>query len=62
MNALGMVEFISLDAGEKKWAEKLIETGRQTKVDTIEKIKEAKYDIHTMVPWLQNFYLERFEK
>lgn len=59
MNAIDMVEFISLEDGEKVWAEKLIEKAKQPKVDTIEKIKKAKYDIHMLVPWLQEFYLSR---
>ena len=57
MNAIDMVEFIALDAGERIWAEKLVVKAKQDKVDTIEKIKAAKYDIHTLVPWLQEFYL-----
>lgn len=59
MNAIDMVEFISLEDGEKVWAEKLIEKAKQPKVDTIEKINKARYDIHTLVPWLQEFYLSR---
>ena len=59
MNAIDMVEFVSLDTGEKVWAEKLIAKAKQEKVDTIEKIKAAGYDIHTLVPWLQEFYLAR---
>ncbi len=59
MNAIGMVEFLSLDGGESAWAEKLIEKAKQPKVDTIEKIKKAKYDIHTLAPWLQEFFLSR---
>lgn len=59
MNAIDMVEFIGLEDGEKVWAEKLVETAKQPKVDTIEKIKKARYDIHTLAPWLQEFYLSR---
>lgn len=59
MNAIGMVEFLSLDAGESVWAEKLIEKAKLPKVDTINQIKEARYDIHTLAPWLQEFYLSR---
>lgn len=59
MNAINMVEFVALDAGEKVWADKLIENAKNTRVDTLETIKAAGYDIHTLIPWLQEFYLAR---
>ncbi len=59
MNAIDMVEFISLEEGERVWAEKLVAKARDTKNDTFEKIRDANYDIHTLAPWLQEFYLSR---
>lgn len=59
MNAIGMVDFLPLESGEKAWAELLIGRAKMERRDTFEKIKAAGYDIHTMVPWLQEFYLER---
>ena len=59
MNAIGMVDFLALEAGEKAWAERLIQRGRENKTDTFDKIQKAGYDIHTTAPWLQEFYLER---
>lgn len=59
MNAIDMVEFISLEDGERVWAEKLIEKAKQVKTDTFAKIKAANYDIHTLAPWLQEFYIRR---
>lgn len=59
MNAINMVEFVALDAGEKVWADKLIENAKNTRVDTLETIKAAGYDIHTTAAWLQEFYLTK---
>jgi glycosyltransferase involved in cell wall biosynthesis len=59
MNAIDMVEFVALDAGEKVWAEKLVAKAKKTKIDTFEKMRAANYDIHTLAPWLQEFYLSR---
>ena len=57
MDALGgMVEFVSLDAPPSQWAEALIRAAEQPRQDTYEQIRAAGYDIHTTVPWLQNFY------
>lgn len=58
MNAIDLVEFVALDAGEKIWAERLIEKANTEKIDTIEKIKAANYDIHALASWLQEFYLK----
>lgn len=59
MNAIGMVEFIDLEADKKTWADRLIEKAKQPKEDTFNQIEKARYDIHTLAPWLQNFYLSR---
>lgn len=59
MNAIEMVEFLSLDAAKKEWADKLISAAQKERTDTFEKIKAAGYDIHTTAPWLQQFYLEK---
>ncbi len=59
MNVIDMVEFIGLEDGVNVWAEKLVEKAKLVKVDTFDKIKAAKYDIHTLAPWLQEFYIRR---
>lgn len=58
MNAIDMVQYISLDAPLSDWAKKILNLVSKPKEDTFEKIKAAGYDIHTTTPWLQNFYLE----
>lgn len=59
INAIGMVEFLSLEEPISKWAEKLIEAAEKPRRDTYDSIKESGYDIHTTTPWLQSFYLEK---
>lgn len=59
MNALGMVEYLSLEEPVSKWAEKLIGMAEMPRQDNFNQICEAGYDIHTTAPWLQNFYLEK---
>lgn len=59
MNAIDMVDFISLDAPVEEWADRLIRAASHPREDTFEKMKAAGYDIHTTAPWLQEFYLEK---
>ena len=59
MNAIGMVEFVSLDVDKKVWAEKLVAAARKEREDTFERMKLAGYDIHTTTPWLQDFYITK---
>lgn len=59
MNAIHLIDFLPLDDGEKKWAEKLVSRAKEERTDTYDKIKDAGYDIHTTAPWLQDFYLQR---
>lgn len=59
MNAIGMVEFMSLDESARAWAEKLLSAGNSKRQDTFEMMKKAGYDIETLAPWLQNFYISR---
>lgn len=59
MNAIGMVEYLSLDEPVEKWCEKLEAAALMPRIDTHEKIKEWGYDIHTTAPWLQEFYLNK---
>lgn len=59
MNALDMVEFLSLDEPIDVWCDAIIRAGKSERKDTYNQIKEAGYDIHTTAPWLQQFYLER---
>lgn len=57
MNAIDMVSFIDLKEGSKSWAEELVKCASVSRMDAFELIREAGYDIHTMVPWLQEFYI-----
>ncbi len=59
MNAIGMVEYLSLDEPVEKWCEKLEAAALKPREDTYEQIKSAGYDIHTTTPWLQDFYLSK---
>ena len=59
MNALGRVDYISLDAPLAKWAEAVIRSGEMPREDTFEAMKKAGYDIYTTVSWLQEFYLRK---
>lgn len=59
MNAIGMVEYLSLDEPVEKWCEKLEAAASKPRLDTYDKIKEWGYDIHTTTPWLQEFYLNK---
>lgn len=58
-DALGMVDFLSLDEPVSKWVKKLIEAAEKPRQDTYNSIKESGYDIHTTTPWLQEFYLKK---
>ena len=59
MNALGLVDYISLDAPVSEWAAHIIKAGRSERRNTFLRLQEAGYDIHTTVPWLQSFYLSK---
>ncbi len=59
MNAIDMVEYLSLSDPLEKWSEYLINAATQPRQDTYERIKAAGYDIHTTAPWLQEFYLTK---
>lgn len=59
MNAIGMVEFLSLSAPIKEWADKIVGAAKKTRCDSYEKIRASGYDIHTTAPWLQEFYLKK---
>lgn len=59
MNAIDMVEYISLKAPLQTWSERFIAAATQPRRDTYEEIKAAGYDIHTTAPWLQDFYLNK---
>lgn len=62
MDAIHLIDFLPLDDGEKKWAEKLVSKAKEERTDTYDRIKDAGYDIHTTAPWLQDFYLKRAGK
>lgn len=59
MNAINMVEYISLDKPVSYWAERMFAAGEHKREDTFERLKASGYDIHTTVPWLQEFYLNK---
>lgn len=59
MNAIDMVDFISLQEPLSRWSEVVIAAAECPRADTFERIRAAGYDIHTTVPWLQEFYLNR---
>ncbi len=59
MNALDMVEYISLEKPVSYWAERIFAAGEKERKDTYEQLKASGYDIHTTVPWLQEFYLSK---
>lgn len=57
MNAIDMVEFISLQETLSHWAQAVITAAERPREDTFERIRAAGFDIHTTVPWLQAFYI-----
>ena len=59
MNALDMVDYVSLDAPLREWAEKIVKSAGYPRKDTFEEMKRAGYDIHTTASWLQEFYLRK---
>ena len=59
MNAIGMVDYLSLDDSLDIWCEHLLAAARKPRIDTYEQIKASGYDIHTTAPWLQEFYLNK---
>lgn len=62
MDALRMVDFLDLEKGAGEWAELLLRRAGEKREDTFEKLRDAGYDIHTMAPWLQEFYLKNAEE
>ena len=59
MNAIDLVEYLSLQESKEVWAERLLAAAQKPRMDTYEQICAAGYDIHTTAPWLQNFYLHK---
>lgn len=59
MNALDMVEYLSLDEPLDKWCSYILTAARKPRRDTYEQMKVSGYDIHTTAPWLQEFYLSK---
>ena len=60
VNLTGRCDFLPID-DPKLWAEKILSTDL-TKVDTLEQIMSAGYDIHTTAKWLERFYLKISER
>lgn len=61
MNALGMVDYLSLNDSLEKWCEHLLCAAKKPRCDTYEQMKLSGYDIHTTAPWLQEFYLSKHQ-
>ena len=59
VNALGAVNFLSLDAPITHWTQAILQAAQLPRKDTLDRIRAAGFDIHSTVPWLQEFYLER---
>lgn len=59
LNALDMVEYLSLDTSLKEWAEHLVKAAKLPREDTYGRLKIAGYDINTTTPWLQAFYINK---
>lgn len=62
MDAIGMVEFVSLNASADSWAAAIIRASECLREDTYERMKQSGYDIHTTAPWLQKFYIARAQR
>lgn len=62
MDALGMVEFVSLDASIEVWVNQLIKAASYERTDTFERMKSSGYDIHETAKWLEDFYLVNAEE
>lgn len=52
-----LVKVVSLSDSPKFWAEKVIETSKVKRRDTISEIKRAGFDIKANANWLEEFYL-----
>lgn len=59
MNALGMVEYVSLQKSPQVWAKALLRAASYPRQDTYAAMKASGYDINTTAPWLQDFYLDK---
>lgn len=59
MNALGMVEYVSLDAPAAVWSAALLKAATSPRQDTYQQTMASGFDINTTAPWLQNFYLTK---
>jgi glycosyltransferase involved in cell wall biosynthesis len=59
MNALGMVEYLSLKASPAAWGEALLNAATKPRHDTYQETISSGFDINTTAPWLQNFYLQK---
>lgn len=57
----GMVEFLSLDAPLSHWAQAVVRAAEQPREDTLERVQKAGFDINTTAPWLENYYLSKYE-
>lgn len=53
-----LVWFISLESPPAFWADQVIEASKRVRIDSLDQICAANYDITTNANWLQNFYLQ----
>lgn len=58
LNALDVVERLSLSAGDDAWAEALLKAAKAERTDTYERLCAIGFDIGSTAPWLQEFYLK----
>lgn len=59
MNALGVVDYISLKASPEEWANHIIAAAKKNRLDTSLDLKRARYDIHATADWLQEYYIQK---
>ena len=55
----GMVDFVSLEDPLDCWTQAILKAAALPREDTLARVRAAGFDIHTTVPWLQEFYLQR---
>lgn len=59
LDVTGNVSYLSLGAGAKAWAGRLLEAAERERRDCCAQIRNAGYDIHASARWLEEFYQER---
>ena len=57
----GLVNFMPLEEGAVKWAEKIVEIGKCSRVSHENEVKQAGYDIVANAKKIQDFYIKQYE-